>query len=366
MIARRTAAASSSSWRSRAWSRCSRSSCSRSRAASSSSSPSKARIAVVELLLAASRSVLHRRRVARPKARPSNALQQLLYQRRLPLGHVSADRHPSRAVADRRAAVEVVTLAVLIGAPDHHPRRRRCRSGARPGGRADARTSADDRVAGASAGHAARSAGSTIAGVRCCVDDLAEAKLAEHDPRAEQRLRAVEAALDPVLAQVLARPPPPSRPRPAASTPPRPRAPLRVRLEPAVVAAPVAGRHVRERGDAAATARRFASGRALGGHAAVVFGHHAEHRRGEPARGGVGADLADVDGQDLRRRRSRPAPALRVCTASERTSRSKNATTTTSASPGLDHRDRAPEAGAALSSAAPPLTSSSSIVSHAA
>ncbi len=74
---------------------------------------------------------------------------------------------------------------------------------------------------------------------------------------------------------------------------------LRVRLERPVVALPVAGRHVRERRHAAGDGAALRVRGALGGHAAMVLGDRAEHRRGEPAVPAVSArDLADVDGED--------------------------------------------------------------------
>src|SRR5512132_71717 len=94
-------------------------------------------------------------------------------------------------------------LAVLVGRADHQPR---------AAGPAAQNTEAGEqafrlRATAAGRGHALNTlpqfrVDDRIMGVG--VDDLAEAELAEQDPRAEEGSRAVEAASDPVLAEMFA------------------------------------------------------------------------------------------------------------------------------------------------------------------
>ncbi len=142
-------------------------------------------------------------------------------------------------------------------------------------------------------------AASTIAGCESGFDELAEAELAEVHPRREHRLHAVEAALDPVLAQELAdladgraagaqlervtrRPSPPSgavrgaRPRAAGSR--------------AGCSANV--------GRPSAIARRFASCVRSAVTRRWYSDDRAQHRPREPLAGAAVRDLPDVDGED--------------------------------------------------------------------
>ena len=210
--------------RSRAWSRCSRSAVSRSRAAWTSSRPgerfarprrARARRAASSRSASATPSAIARgaaHPVEQLAARPSTTARS---------ASVGADRHAPRCSrrsagsgrADRLPLVR--SVPTTIRAPQvpqrSTPRRASSRSdfARRPRGERHPlhglpRRRVDDRR------------------VRVRVDELAEAELAEHDPRREQRLRPVERALDPVLAQVLADLPSRSRRRRAAGTPRRP------------------------------------------------------------------------------------------------------------------------------------------------
>ena len=97
---------------------------------------------------------------------------------------------------------------------------------------------------------------STMAGCARVVHDLAEVQFAEHDPRAEERLNAVEAPLDAVLAQELAHLHNGRAVRPQAECL-RDRARVLVGLEPAIFPPAVAGRNVRYRAER--RARRLAA-----------------------------------------------------------------------------------------------------------
>lgn len=71
-----------------------------------------------------------------------------------------------------------------------------------------------------------------------------------------------------------------------------------MRLEPAFGVAPVAGRDEREGWDAAGDRATLCVLRPLGRHAPMVFGDHPQHRRGEPARRRVGANLPYIERDD--------------------------------------------------------------------
>jgi peroxiredoxin Q/BCP len=73
---------------------------------------------------------------------------------------------------------------------------------------------------------------------------------------------------------------------------------VRVRLERAVLAAGVTGRDVRERRHSRRDRSALRISRPLGGASTRVLSYKPEHRRREPPRS-RGADLADVDGEDL-------------------------------------------------------------------
>ena len=83
-----------------------------------------------------------------------------------------------------------------------------------------------------------------------------------------------------------------------AGTPRRPRRRARRGSRRAVLAPPVPGGTFGNGGTPRVTARRFASAVRSDVDAAVVLGDHPEHRRGEPLRRGVRADLPHVDRED--------------------------------------------------------------------
>ena len=124
----------------------------------------------------------------------------------------------------------------------------------------------------------------------------------------------------------------------------------------------VAGRHVRERRHAARDRASLRIGRPFAVDASGVLGDEPEHRRREPARRRVGADLPHVDRQDRAAGAARPArrprPARRGSGRAGRSTRRRRRRPR----PPRPSRRRGGSPGR-CASGVPPETSSSSIVS---
>jgi hypothetical protein len=134
---------------------------------------------------------------------------------------------------------------------------------------------------------------STIAG---CAFGLK--KLAEVHPRRQHRLDAVEAALNSVCAEEFAHFADGRAGRAQIEGVADHRRLGWVRLETAVLTLAEPGRDVREGRPTVGDRAPLRVLRALGGHAAMVFGDGAKHRPAEPLPGAAVRDVPDVDGED--------------------------------------------------------------------